>query len=415
MDVVLRIVRRLSALRRLLVTVCGLVICLNLGFMSGASAHSAGNSPSSNYVSTVKNVQPSTKSFSIKTIEAGSRLELRWLSGPVLEVADYDGFPYLRVGPDGVDENQQSFAVYLNKDRRGSTSIPEGLKPEGPPQWKRVSAEPVARWHDHRVHWMGKVRPDNVVAQPDKRQLVQNFTVEVKQRDQTHMVSGVLEWVPGPSPVPYLLIAVVLAGALGAIGVWAGFDDRRRRFARMIAAVACIVLAAFDALHLAGIAFGTAGSTSDAIGRAVSLGFVSIVAWLLLVVGAILLLRNRVDAYYLVILGAGLTAIIGGFADVGVLSRSSTPFAFELWLLRLSVAATLGLGLGLVVAGVLLTSQRPSVTAKDAPSDLPPVDPATPDYSEPEIAIATSTSTNGERTGQNNVCLGTFLEGRVVD
>ena len=309
--------------------------------------------------------QPSTDSFTIGVIEATSRVELRWHSGPVVEVPDYDGYPYLRVGPDGVVENQQSFAVYLNRDRNGATTVPENLKPEGAPQWKRISSEPVARWHDHRVHWMGTVRPDRVVQRPAERQVVQPFTVDVRQGSATFRVSGTLEWVPGPSPLPYLLRAAASGLALLALALWVGLRPDRRDAARIVVAVSCVALVMADAVHLVGIAFGIRGTTSQALARMVSVGFVSMLAWIVLLVASVLLLRRRFDAFYLVVLGAGLVALIGGLADVGVLSRTSAPFAFPVWTLRILVTLTIGLGAGLGVAAVLLTRRAPEPVATD--------------------------------------------------
>jgi hypothetical protein len=354
-----------------------LIVAMNFGSVSAASAHSAGNSPSSNYVSTVTGIKPPTTTFSVKTIEASSRVELHWRRGPVIEIADYDGYPYLRVGPEGVEQNQESYAVYLNRDRMGATPIPQNLKPDGPPTWKRISSEPVARWHDHRVHWMGTVRPDGVRADPNRRQIIQPFTFDVRQGPKTFTVRGTLDWVPGPSPLPYLAGAALLVLGALVLALWAGFSDGRRDLARRVAAVAGVALAVVDAWHLVGIAFGIRGAIGSALGRMVSVGFVSMVGWVLLVLGGSLLVRRRLDAYYLIILGAGLVTIVGGFADLGVLSRSNSPFAFSLWTLRTSIAATLGLGLGLVVLGVMVT-RRGRSGPEDIPVPAEPVASATP-------------------------------------
>ena len=110
---------------------------------SPAQAHSASNSPASNYRTKLLLVSPTSDAYQAKVIETGNRFELRWKSGPELLVPDYDDHPYLRIGPKGVEENQQSNAKYLNSSRLGSTDIPDGLKPEGPPQWKRISTRPI--------------------------------------------------------------------------------------------------------------------------------------------------------------------------------------------------------------------------------------------------------------------------------
>ena len=59
---------------------------------------------------------------------------------------------------------------------------------------------------------MGGINPPAVRNAPDKRHvIVPDWTVEFMQGATTSAAAGSLVWVPGPSPVPFLL----LAGALG--------------------------------------------------------------------------------------------------------------------------------------------------------------------------------------------------------
>lgn len=109
-------------------------------------------------------------------------------------VYDYDGRPYLRIGPDGVFENQNSPAVYLNQSSDAPVLVPDGVG-DGPPDWTRVSGEPSYRWHDHRFHWMGG-DPPLVTAQPDVRQTVAEWTVPLgtgeRRRRSGHHRNGCL-------------------------------------------------------------------------------------------------------------------------------------------------------------------------------------------------------------------------------
>ena len=332
-----------------------------------ASAHSASNSPASNYVSSITAVSPRTTAFSVRVVEAGSRLELRWRSGDDVLVPDYDGHPYLRVGPKGVEENQQSNAVYLNRSRLGSTTIPDGLKPDGPPQWKLLATEPVARWHDHRIHWMSSSAPPQVAGKTNQRQLIQDWDVPVTQGGLGHHVSGTLFWVPGPSPTSFLGAAAVLAAALIGFALWARRSASGVRRSCLAVIPAVVVLVVADALHLFGIAFGIEGSTASGFGRLFSVGYVSIAAWVLAATATALLLRRRDDALYLVTFAAGLMFVVGGLADFSVLSRTSIPFAFSVGIARWCIAVTLGLGLGLATAGVLLTRPTPRSVDPDEP------------------------------------------------
>jgi hypothetical protein len=348
----------LSRIGRLFVVLC-LLFALTISNAPSASAHSAANSPASNYVSKIVDVKPQTGGFAVQVIEAGSRLELRWKSGAQIEVADYDDRPYLRIGPKGVEENQQSQAVYLNRSRQGSDLPPANLNPDGPPQWKRISTEPVARWHDHRVHYMGTSIPPIVNGKEDQRVVISPWTVSFVQGNVKTDVTGQLLWVPGPSPLTYWLLAGAVALAILAIALWAGMSAAKRMKAVRIVSALTVLLVIVDAIHLFGIAFGIRGTFAQGLGRVFTVGFVSIAAWLLAIIGVVLALRRRSDAPYLLTFAGGLMAIVGGFADLVVLSRSSIPFAFGANVVRLSVTLTIGLGIGVALAGILLTRPIP--------------------------------------------------------
>jgi hypothetical protein len=341
------------------VTLLGLVLVALASTSGPAQAHSAANSPASNYRTKLLLVTPTSKAYEANVIETGNRFELRWKSGPELIVPDYDDHPYLRIGPKGVEENQQSNAKYLNSSRMGSTNIPDGLKPEGPPEWKRISTEPVARWHDHRIHRMTADLPEPVAKDPNKTHIIDTAPVLFSAGSTLVTATTEMRWIPGPSPVPYFVLAGLLAVvALGA-ALWARNNLARRRVAVKIVCALCTVLVVADVVHLVGISFGVVGPLGEALGRMVSVGFVSLAAWAITLTGMVLALRNRLDAPYLLTFGAALMAVVGGLADLGILSKSSLPVAFGDGgpaLVRLLVAITIGLGIGVAIAGVLLTT-----------------------------------------------------------
>jgi hypothetical protein len=317
-----------------------------------ADAHAAGNTPASNYVSRVTSVEPAATTFAVQTIEAGARLEVRWKAGPELAIADYDGHPYLRVGPDGVFENQQSNAVYLNATRTGGGRIPDGLNPAGPPDWRQISEQPVARFHDHRAHYMGSEPPPQVRAARGQPHLVQTNTVEITQGGMTHVVTVAVRWKPGPSPLPLLGLAAFVAVAAAAVIVRLA---RRERHQGALAGLAglLIVLVAVDAVHLFGIAFGVRGGS--ALGRVLSIGWASLAAWLVVGASIVFLRRGKLDALYVCVFAAGVITLVGGLSDLSVLSSSSVPFAFANGVARLAISFTLALGVAAMVTGVILT------------------------------------------------------------
>jgi hypothetical protein len=92
----------------------------------------------------------------------------------VLVVEGYEGEPYLRIGPDGVERNRRSPATYLNDDRIGrrvsarpTSRCPATSTPPRPRSGSASAPSPGA-WHDHRVHWMSPQPPRFVEAGPSR-------------------------------------------------------------------------------------------------------------------------------------------------------------------------------------------------------------------------------------------------------
>lgn len=353
-----------------------------------AEAHSAEGSASSNYRTTVVSIAPPSAPFRFRVIEAGSRLEVRHVRGSPIVVLGYDGEPYLRIGSDGVEQNLQSPSTYINRTRDRIDTVPDGVDGANPPRWERVSSAPVARWHDHRAHWMGTERPDAVAAAPGRIQRIQDWETVIVQDDTRYVVRGTLDWMPGPSGTPKL----VIAGLIGAVPVLAalavGRNRRRRRPVVVLVAAMLVGLVAVDAVHLVGIVTGVEGP--GALGRFISIGYASIAAWILAAVAIALLIRRRADGLYLVTFAAGLIALVGGLADLGSLTASSVAFAFDPEIGRWTIALSLAVGVGVAVAGVLLTrpaGDQPRRPILGDPSDLDDVsDLDAPDHDGAAVA-----------------------------
>lgn len=339
------------ALARRLNALLGVLVVVAWSTVSPASAHSASNTPASNYVSRVLTITPAAAPFRAKVIEAGNRLQIQWRSGPELTIADYDGFPYLRVGPEGVFENRQSAATYINADRQSRTRIP-AVKPDGPPEWKKVSSGPQVRFHYHPIHYMGSVPPPQVQRAKGEVHNVQDWTLDVVQSSRTFTIAGDLRWVPGPSPVLPLAATLVVGISFVTIVVVLA---RRRHLDRAIPLMVTglVALVIVDFVHLFGIAFSVHGGSGFT--RAFTIGWISMGAWVLALASVYALIRKRYDALYVSVFAAGIITLVGGLSDITVLSASAVPFAFPIFVARVSIALTLGLGIGVVVAGVVLT------------------------------------------------------------
>ena len=134
-------------------------------------------------------------------------------------ILGYQGEPYLRVGPSGVYENTRSPSVFLNRSQTVGATVPSSYDAQAPPEWHRTGRGREVSWHDHRVHWMGGVSEPQVVrSSPGRSHLVSNWVVELRIRGQQVTVRGDLRWVPGPSAVPRLALALIVAVFITGLG-----------------------------------------------------------------------------------------------------------------------------------------------------------------------------------------------------
>lgn len=336
---------------RRLAVLLAVALGILLAIEQPAAAHGPGGVEATNYETTLSGVSPALAGVRVRVIEAGRRLELR-NRGPELVILGYQDEPYLRVGPDGTFENRRSPAASLNRDRRPDPHLPVPSESAEPPDWGKVSDEPVARWHDHRIHWMGAHDPPQVEARPDVRQVVQPWAVTLQRGAESAIVSGQLTWVPGPSPTPWLgLVAATFLG-VGALGLL-------RRWGPPLAAAVGLLLAA-DIVHALAAASASPGGVGAHLIRVVAGSFYSVVGWVLAAVALRLLARSRVDGLFAGVFAGLSVAVFGGLLDVATLSRRVTPFALPIEVARLCVALAVGGGLGLTTACLLVIRRTPA-------------------------------------------------------
>ncbi|MFM8303935.1 MAG: hypothetical protein ACKOA9_06515, partial [Actinomycetota bacterium] len=182
-----------------------------VGTTTPATAHTVGGVDATNYRVEVRSVTPAVPGVTLRPTGDGTRLELVNSGRRTVVVEGYDDEPYLRVGPRGVFENVRSPAHFLNRVLKDPEPPPASADPDAPPEWVRVSTGSTARWHDHRAHWMGDRDPPVVTRAPDEEHLVQRFRIVLRTGDRTATARGVLRWVPGPSPWPWIAGAAALA------------------------------------------------------------------------------------------------------------------------------------------------------------------------------------------------------------
>ena len=154
-------------------------------------------------------------------------LQVRTTRDVEVVISGYDDEPYLRVGPDGVFENRNSPATYLNADRYANTSVPTEIDPAAPPDWRRIDSGAQWRWHDHRIHWMAPTPPPAVRDQPDRRQQILKWTVPFQVDGRRLEAHGELVYIPPPSVWPWLLGAILVL-SLPVVGLIAAGADQQR-------------------------------------------------------------------------------------------------------------------------------------------------------------------------------------------
>lgn len=341
----------MSAMRRTLLVATAALVWVGVAAQP-ASAHSVSGVSATNFQTTLRSVSPTVPGLEVKVVEAGSRLQAENRSGQELLVLGYKGEPYLRVGPEGVFQNKLSPATYINASRKGGTPPPEAEQAKvGDTDWEKVSSEPIARWHDHRIHWMGNINPPEVRNDPDKRHVIKmnandpQWSVPMRLGTQDIAAKGDLVWEPGPSPLPWFALIVASLAVVVVLG-------RRPGWAASLAMVTAVLLAV-DAFHVLGLGLANAGELGSRLTKSITQSPFQPLAWAVGILAIVWLRRGRADGLSLAAVAGLQIAFLGGVADLGNLSRSEVPFGFAADLARLAVALSVGLGLGLALAAVL--------------------------------------------------------------
>jgi len=376
------------AVRRVLLAVLACVAVLLLP-ASPAAAHSVGGVGATNFRTTLSALTPAVPGVTLRVIENGSKLELSNTTGTDVVVAGYSGEPYARVGPAGVFLNDNSPATYLNADRYSSVPVPAGVDPKGPPRWRQVSGDPLFRWHDHRVHWMLTTLPPQVAADPGTEHRISSWTVLLTYGQQPLTATGTLDWVPGPSPWPWFLLAGLVALAVALL---------RSRIRPLGVFAGAMVVA--DVLHGVGVMIVTTGTLPERLGAL--FGADALLIWPFGILAAVLLWRRSSRAVWL---AAAVGAVIASTIvvdDAPDLWRSSSPTQWPLDVNRALVALVIGSGIGLILAlvvtrlaaaggvGALSTPrQADSSDDLDAPAGVPSARTASDD-AEPSISAGSS-------------------------
>jgi hypothetical protein len=186
----MRGVRRLAA-------VAGAVVVGTVLLAQPAGAHAA--SPDTNYYrAEITGITPAVAGVTARVDPVGEWIEVTNTGPAEVIILGYAREPYLRVTAAGVQENELSSSAVLN--RALFADLPTSTEGNSaPPVWKPVASKTTARWHDHRIHWMGQSRPPAVTKDPTRPHPVGTWTVHATADGKPFEVTGTLRWLGKPA------------------------------------------------------------------------------------------------------------------------------------------------------------------------------------------------------------------------
>jgi hypothetical protein len=207
-----------------------LAVAVVLAPASAASADPA-NPDAPYYRAEITGMSPAVPGLTAKVDKAGEWIELSNAGPSTVLVLGYSREPYLRITPTGSDENELSQTSFLNRSFFATLPTADTAS-HAEPVWKRVSDNGTARWHDHRIHWMGAARPPQVAADPTRPRTVGTWTVYGTADGKPFSIAGDLRWLgrpPDRMSLGRIVIWAVLAAMTVTIGVLAVALARARR------------------------------------------------------------------------------------------------------------------------------------------------------------------------------------------
>lgn len=311
-----------------------------------AAAHNIGSAEPSNWRTRITGVTGAVPGVELNVVEAGGRLELVNGTGTEVVVIGYKQEPYLRIGPDGVFENTRSPTTYSNQERLGTEALapPEAVA-TAEPEWRKVGSAQSARWHDHRVHFMGTQPPPGIRRNPGQQRVLLEWQVPLRHGDAEIVYAGNLTWVPGPSRLPRLAIAVLAGAVLVALGLRRRTGGSEMGWRASLAGL-LLGLTVLDVIRFAGLASDGDVSFASAAGD----NLLGVITWLCALAAVVALLTRSMLTAAPVVAAAGVLFVAASAADLDILSRSQLPGTAPEWVARLAVAGGFGLGLGIAGA-----------------------------------------------------------------
>lgn len=206
-----------------------------------AFAHGGNGGDSSDYRIEITGFDGNAEGFEVRSVELGNRMELTRTTAKEVQILGYEGEPYLRLDAQGVFENVNSPAHYVNQDRYSRTLPPASANATATPKWTKLSDGTSVRWHDHRTHWMSPTPRQDVVDNPDVERLISADRVVLSVDGVKVAVIVQVTWLPPPSRIAWLVVTSLLGCALLAALVLVPATRRMVPAIAVMAAAAVVI------------------------------------------------------------------------------------------------------------------------------------------------------------------------------
>ena len=324
-------------MRPLLRVIVGVAAAFAFTPPSATYAHSGTDvDVTSNYRTQLTEV-PAEPGLEVEIVDITGTVRVDWRGDGQLTISGYEGEPYLRLSPAGVERNTRSPATFLDQDRYANVAVPASADADAAPDWAFLGSDPVVEWHDHRNHWMSTIPPTPVTNDPDSAHVIYErweIAISIDGRDTT--IAGTLTWVPPPQTVRWL-VAAALITLVACLGL---FGSSWRTVAALVASIGSIAFVT-DTL-------GYYLSSTDTLSNRLFT-----MAWPLVTVFASARLwihaRHATPQPTLAMMLAGLVLLlIGGIDRFDVLTNSQVFATGPGWLPRVAVTICLGAGVALM-------------------------------------------------------------------
>jgi len=190
----------------------------------------------SNYRTRLTEV-PAEPGLEVEIVDITGTVRVGWRGDGQLTISGYEGEPYLRLSPSGVERNTRSPATFLNQDRYANVAVPASADADAAPEWEFLGSDPVVEWHDHRNHWMSTIAPTQVTNDPDSVHVIYErweIAFSIDGRDAT--IAGELTWVPPPRTMRWLVASAFIT----LVACWGLFGSSWRTVAALVASIGSI-------------------------------------------------------------------------------------------------------------------------------------------------------------------------------